>query len=165
MSSSIELMSHARLKRSLRRIALEIIEQQAEQNPLILFGVNERGFYVAERIAHYLAEFSSLETSPIRVDANHNELTASDEKISTDNCFVVVVDDVIFSGTTMREALDLIDDLGKPASIHIATLVDRGHRRYPIEPDFTGMNHPTKLDEHVEVRISDDHANVLLYNA
>jgi pyrimidine operon attenuation protein/uracil phosphoribosyltransferase len=153
MSSTIELMSPMRVERTLKRMTLEIIEKHAGKGTIVLFGVNDRGYRLAKKIAAVIKSVTRINRSPIRVDVSNS--TISDSTVNTENAFVLVVDDVIFSGQTLKKALELIEPLGNPRCVKIAVLVDRGHRSYPVEPEFVGMIHPTKLNEHVEAYLPD----------
>jgi pyrimidine operon attenuation protein / uracil phosphoribosyltransferase len=152
-SSTIELMSPMRVERTLKRMTLEIIEKHAGKGNIFIFGINDRGYKLAKKIASIIKAVTRINRSPIRVDVQNG--TLSDSTVDLNNSFVIVVDDVIFSGESFKKALDLIEPLGKPRTIKIAVLVDRGHRKFPIEPEFAGMVHPTKLNEHVEVYLPD----------
>lgn len=153
MSSTIELMSPMRVERTLKRMTLEIIEKHAGKGSIIIFGVNDRGYRLAKKIASVIKAVTRINRTPIRVDVDKESI--SDSTVSTENAFVLLVDDVVFSGQTLKKALKLIEPLGNPRSVKIAVLVDRGHRTYPIEPEFVGMIHPTKLSEHVEAYLPD----------
>lgn len=149
----IELMSPMRVERSLKRMTLEIIEKHAGKGVIYLFGLNERGYKLSKKISSIIKSVNRINLSPIRIDIKKLELSKTDFDIT--NAFVILVDDVIFSGESFKKAMELIEPFGNPKTIKIAVLVDRGHRKYPIEPEFVGLTHPTKLKEHVEVLLPD----------
>lgn len=152
-NEKIELMSPMRVERSLKRMTLEIIEKHAGKGIIYLFGLNERGYRLAKKIAAIIKSVNRINLSPIRISIADGTVAKSDVDIN--NAFVVLVDDVIFSGESFKKAMELIEPFGNPKTIKIAVLVDRGHRKYPIEPEFVGLSHPTKLKEHVEVLLPD----------
>ena len=126
------------MKRALTRISYEIIEQNKGLNDLVLVGIKTRGIYLAHRIAKRLEQLEGLQV-PVNITGKH----------------VILVDDVIFTGRTIRAALDALMDEGRPRKISLAVLVDRGHRELPIRPDFVGKNIPTSLDEQIQVQVSE----------
>lgn len=152
-NEKIELMSPMRVERSLKRMTLEIIEKHAGKGVVYIFGLNERGYKLAKKIAAIIKSVNRINLSPIKITVD--SLTVAKTDIDTNNAFVILVDDVIFSGESFKKALELIEPFGNPKTIKIAVLVDRGHRKYPIEPEFVGLTHPTKLKEHVEVLLPD----------
>ena len=162
-TEQIELMSPMRVERSLKRMTLEIIEKHAGKGVVYLFGLNDRGYRLSKKIASIIKSVNRVNLSPIRIDVDN--LTVSKTDIDISDAFVVLVDDVIFSGESFKRALELIEPFGNPKTIKIAVLVDRGHRKYPIEPEFVGLVHPTKLKEHVEVLLpdTDDQDRVVLF--
>jgi pyrimidine operon attenuation protein/uracil phosphoribosyltransferase len=152
-----------RVERSLKRMTLEIIEKHAGKGTIVLFGINDRGYRLAKKIAAIIKSVTRINRIPIKIDVTAGVI--ADPAVSTQGAFVLLVDDVLFSGSTMKKALELIEPLGSPRTIKIAVLVDRGHRTFPIEPEFVGMIHPTKLSEHVEVFLpdKDGHDRVVLF--
>lgn len=154
MDKQIVLMSQARIDRTLRRMAIQVWEKLKERRPgkdLILIGLNERGFATAQKIAQYLNEVADIETSPHQYQVH--DKAASRKLPDCNEKFVLLVDDVIFSGKTMFSALSAICNIYEPATIEIVTLIDRGHRKYPLASDITGITIPTKLGEHIEVML------------
>ena len=150
--SELVLMDSERISRSLNRMAHEIAEHNGEDTPIDLFGINDRGYVVAVALEKILAPMFNdkvrLFQLPLKKKNTHSDL----EDISLpDESYPVIVDDVIFSGKTMFEALNIISSHMSPSEIHTAVLVDRGHRKFPVEAEFYGMELPTKLDEHVSV--------------
>lgn len=153
-SNKIELMSPMRVERSLKRMTLEIIEKHAGKGLMHIFGINDRGYKLAKKITANIKSVNRMNLTPIRVDV-HNGMVHATE-LDLNQAFVVLIDDVIFSGDTLKKAMELIEPFGAPKTIKIAVLIDRGHRKYPIEPEFVGLEHPTKLKEHVEVLLPDE---------
>ncbi|MEO1023000.1 MAG: phosphoribosyltransferase family protein [Bacteroidota bacterium] len=150
MESHFILMDAAHIKRIVQRMAIQVLEQIDDGEIPILIGLNERGKAMAIQLKEAIEkegeaeiEFYSFSVS----DAANATLPDCNDR------FVLLIDDVIFSGKTMFKALSLITQRFEVARIMVATLVDRGHRRYPILSNFKGMYAPTKLKEHVEVLV------------
>ncbi len=158
------------IRRALTRIAHEIIEQNKGIEDCVLVGIQTRGVYLAKRLAERIEEIEGqtlpvgeLDITPYRDDLERKIKSAKTSRIPCDvtNKKVIVVDDVLFTGRTVRAALDAIVDLGRPACIQLAVLVDRGHREFPIRADYVGKNIPTSKNEKVfvllhEVDIKDE---------
>ncbi|MGL5824122.1 MAG: bifunctional pyr operon transcriptional regulator/uracil phosphoribosyltransferase PyrR [Nocardioides sp.] len=153
------------ITRALTRIAHEILERNKGSEDLILLGIPSRGVPLAQRIADRMASVEgrpvpvgSLDATMYRDDLRlkpartllHTEIPAD----GIDDKVVVLVDDVLFSGRTIRAALDALTDLGRPRAVRLAVLVDRGHRELPIRADFVGKNLPTSLIERVQVSLA-----------
>lgn len=154
------------IKRTLNRIAHEIIEKNQGTKDLVVIGIKARGAYLAERIAKNIQEIEGKEIpiGAIDITMYRDDLTEIAQQPvlhSTEIDFditakrIILVDDVLFTGRTVRCALDELIDFGRPANIQLAVLVDRGHRELPIRPDFVGKNIPTAKDESVEVRLEE----------
>ncbi len=161
-----QILSAEDIRRALVRIAHEIDERNDGIREVILVGIRRRGVPLAERIATAMANFEGY-----RVPVGQLDITLYRDDLSlrgpsplvrktsisadiTDRT-VVLVDDVLYTGRTVRAALDALADLGRPARIQLAVLVDRGHRELPIRADFVGKNVPTARDELVEVRLQE----------
>lgn len=154
------------IDRALKRIAHEILEANEGPTDLVLLGIPTRGKQIAERINSlliqidpgYHANLGVLDITMYRDDATNTERKIHGTSIPdcgiTDKV-VVLVDDVLYSGRTVRAALDAITDLGRPRQVKLAVLVDRGHRELPIRPDFVGKNLPTAKTERVKVLLSE----------
>jgi len=168
-------LDSAGIKRTLMRISHEILEKTQGKEELAIVGIRTRGAYLAERIAKNIKEIDKKEVPVGALDITmyRDDLTEIAEPPvlhSTDIDFditgkrIILVDDVLFTGRTVRCALDELIDFGRPASIRLAVLVDRGHRELPIRPDFVGKNIPTAKSESVEVRIkeTDDTEEVIV---
>ncbi|PIU41443.1 MAG: bifunctional pyr operon transcriptional regulator/uracil phosphoribosyltransferase PyrR [Candidatus Omnitrophica bacterium CG07_land_8_20_14_0_80_42_15] len=154
------------IKRILMRIAHEILERNKATKDLAIVGIRNRGAYLAERIASYIKEIEgekipigTLDITLYRDDLTHasGQPVVRETKIDFDveNKTIILVDDVLFTGRTIRCALDELIDFGRPKSIQLAVLIDRGHRELPIRPDYIGKNVPTSLKEIVEVHLEE----------
>jgi len=161
-----ELLTAADVARTVARIAHELTEKTALDAPgsprVVLLGIPTRGTLLAARLADAIAEFSgvhpglgSLDTTLYRDDLRRQPARALAETTvppgGVDDALVVLVDDVLFSGRTVRAALDALRDLGRPRAVQLAVLVDRGHRELPIRADYVGKNVPTARTEDVAV--------------
>ena len=155
------------IDRAVTRIAHEIIESNHGTADLVLLGIPTRGVMIANRIAQIISRNDSsfspdvavgrLDITMYRDDLATNPTRAVTETVEpalgVDNRVVVLVDDVLYSGRTIRAALDALSDLGRPKVVRLAVLVDRGHRELPIRADFVGKNLPTSRDERIQVRL------------
>ncbi len=158
------VLQHADISRALTRIAHEILEGDRERRGLVLLGIPTRGVVLAHRLAALLTEFSgtevaagSLDVTLYRDDLDHQP-TRSPAPTSVpaggiDGRLIVLVDDVLYSGRTVRAALDALSDIGRPSIVRLATLIDRGHRELPIRPDHVGKNLPSAPGERIYVRL------------
>ena len=157
------------IARALTRIAHEILERNKGGDDLVLLGIPTRGLPLARRLAQRLADVEptldgdtlvgELDITMYRDDLHrHPTRTIGSTTLPSggiDDKIVVLVDDVLFSGRTIRAALDAIKDLGRPRAVQLAALVDRGHRELPIRPDYVGKNLPTSTTERVQVRLAE----------
>jgi pyrimidine operon attenuation protein / uracil phosphoribosyltransferase len=170
-----ELMDAERLRRTLLRMAHEIVEKQPDVRGTVLVGVRTRGVPLAQRLSKMIAEAAgyapavgALDITLYRDDlttiAAHPVIQGTDIPCSIDGRTVVLVDDVLYTGRTVRAALDELIDFGRPDRIRLAVLVDRGHRELPIRADHVGKTLTTRRDEVVQVRLreSDGDDRVLL---
>ncbi len=159
-----KLMDEAAMERALARIAHQIIENNAECAELCLVGIQRRGVPLAERIAANIQKFSDLKVVVGKLDITLYRDDLSEEAAvavvhdtqidgSVTGKVVILVDDVIFTGRTVRAALDALMALGRPAAVQLAVLIDRGHRELPIRGDYIGKNIPTSRKESVQVNI------------
>ena len=176
--STVELLNAQDVGRTVARIAHQIIEKTAlddETSPqVVLLGIPSGGVPLAQRIAEAVEEFSgvaipvgSLDVTLYRDDLRnrpHRALRPTNIPVDIDGAVVILVDDVLYSGRTIRAALDSLRDIGRPAVIQLAVLVDRGHRELPIRADYVGKNIPTSKDEDVTVSLKplDDEDRVTL---
>lgn len=154
------------IARAVRRMAHEIIEKSRGMDRVILLGIPTRGVHLARRIAAAITDIEgrdvpcgALDVTLYRDDLRMREvrgLEPSDIPAEgVDGRIVVLVDDVLYSGRTIRAALDALNDLGRPAAVRLAVMVDRGHRELPIRPDFVGKNLPTSQAETVRVHFTE----------
>ena len=165
MSESTLILNSAALRRALTRIAHEIAERNEASQEVALIGILRGGVPLAQRLTVLLAEIwshpvpcGSLDVSMHRDDLGQRAApTVLPTVIPFDVTAktVVLVDDVLFSGRTIRAAMDSLNDFGRPRRIQLAVLVDRGHRELPIKADFVGKNVPTAHNENVRVRLSE----------
>jgi len=147
-------------------MAHEIIESAKGVDDLLLLGIPTRGVHLARRIADEIADIEgaevpcgALDITLYRDDLALREIRALEETDipveGVDGRIVVLIDDVLYSGRTIRAALDALADYGRPAAVRLAVLIDRGHRELPIRPDFVGKNLPTSQSEKVKVRFAE----------
>ncbi|MGB3492454.1 MAG: bifunctional pyr operon transcriptional regulator/uracil phosphoribosyltransferase PyrR [Elainellaceae cyanobacterium] len=165
ISDVIEILSAEELRRTLTRIASELIEQTGDLSSLALVGIYTRGVPLARMLAQQIEMLEgvqvlvgALDITFYRDDLDQIKLRApAKTKIPFDlsGKTVVLVDDVIYKGRTIRAALNAVNDYGRPAVIRLAVLVDRGHREVPIHPDFTGKQLPTAREESVKVYLQE----------
>ena len=159
-----EIVDAISMKRALMRMTYEIIERNKGTENLVLIGIKTRGLYLAQRIAKNLKNLEDVDVPVGAIDVSQyrDDLPDSEKEkmipgqqldfdITDKN--VILVDDVLFTGRTIRAALDAIMDQGRPAKINLAVLIDRGHRELPIRADFVGKNIPTSADEQVAVNV------------
>ncbi len=160
------VLDAADISRALTRISHEILERNKGAHGLVLLGIPTRGVPLARRLA---ARLSTVERVPVPVGSLDVTMYRDDLRLrparalehteippgGVDGRTVVLVDDVLFSGRTVRAALDALNDVGRPAAVRLATLVDRGHRQLPIRADFVGKNLPTALGEQVRVLLEE----------
>jgi pyrimidine operon attenuation protein / uracil phosphoribosyltransferase len=162
-----DVLSAAEVARTLDRMAHELLEKTGGGADAVLLGIPTRGATLARRLADRVHAFEgvqlpvgSLDTTLYRDDLrlkSPRALEATDLPAGgVDGRLVVLVDDVLFSGRTVRAALDALTDLGRPRAVQLAVLVDRGHRQLPIRADYVGKNIPTSLTESVRVLTADD---------
>lgn len=160
-----KVMDENEIRRALTRIAHEIIERNKGAQNLVIIGVQSRGVPMAIRLAKLISGIEgtdvpvgSLNVAMYRDDYNTRHartVSASDIPFDVTDKNVILVDEVLFTGRTTRAALDAIMDLGRPAVIQLAVLVDRGHRELPIRADYVGKNLPTARKESVDVNWTD----------
>lgn len=154
------------IRRSLARIAHEIIERNKTTEHLMLVGVHTRGVPLAKRLAANINALENVEIpvgaldiSPYRDDISSLDplptVKNTDVPVSVDGMAVVLVDDVLYTGRSARAAMDALIDLGRPMNIQLMALVDRGHRELPIRADYIGKNIPSARHEDIQVRLSE----------
>ncbi|TVQ07324.1 MAG: bifunctional pyr operon transcriptional regulator/uracil phosphoribosyltransferase PyrR [Leptolyngbya sp. DLM2.Bin27] len=164
-STVIEILSAEEMRRTLNRLASEVVERGGDLSRLVLLGIHTRGVPLAHLLAQQIQRLEGVElpVGAIDITLYRDDL----DKISTrtparteipfdiSDRTVVLVDDVIFSGRTIRAALNAVIDYGRPSAIRLAVLIDRGHRELPVHPDYVGKTLPTAKDEAVKVFLQD----------
>lgn len=160
------VLQQADISRALTRISHEILESNRGPDHLVILGIPTRGVVLARRIAALVSDISgvtvpsgSLDVTMYRDDLSRGRVrTPAPTQIPAggiDGRVVVLADDVLYSGRTIRAALDALGDIGRPRIVRLAALVDRGHRELPIRPDFVGKNLPSSQHERINVRLQD----------
>lgn len=161
------IMNEQDIERALDRIALQILERNLRVSDIVIVGIHTGGVYLAERI-HKIIEkrekvrlpSGSLDITLYRDDwsrVSQNPIVKkTDIAFEVEGKTLILVDDVIFTGRTIRAALDAIMDFGRPSSIQLAVLIDRGGREVPIQPDYTGMEFHVKTNQHIHVLLRED---------
>ncbi|CAM3697661.1 bifunctional pyr operon transcriptional regulator/uracil phosphoribosyltransferase PyrR [Mesobacillus zeae] len=156
------------IRRALTRVAHEIIERNKGIDNCVLVGIRTRGIYIANRLAERIEQIegASIEVGEIditlyrddlsiKTEDHEPEVKGSDIPYSITDKKVILVDDVLYTGRTVRAAMDALIDIGRPAAIQLAVLVDRGHRELPIRADFVGKNIPTSSAERIVVELAE----------
>lgn len=181
MSKQRIILDEDAIRRALTRIAHEIVERNRGMNNCTIVGIKTRGIHLAHRLARRIEAIEGVQLSVGELDITlyrddlrgvqttqepllKNTHTPQDINGQT----VILVDDVLYTGRTVRAALDAIIDYGRPAAIQLAVLVDRGHRELPIRPDFIGKNVPTTKDEQIQVQLTEvdhqDHVDLISFD-
>lgn len=161
----IEILSAEEIRRTLTRLASQIIEKNADLSEIVLLGIHTKGVPLAYQIAHQIEMLEQIKIPVGAIDVTfyRDDLdrvatrTPAKTKIPLDltGKKVILIDDVIYKGRTIRAALSAILDYGRPQTIRLLVLVDRGHRELPIHPDFTGKKLPTAQEEQIKVYLQD----------
>jgi pyrimidine operon attenuation protein/uracil phosphoribosyltransferase len=160
------IMTQDDIRRTLARIAHEIIERNKVIEQVMLVGMHTRGVPIAKRLAANIEDFAklkipvgALDISLYRDDLSSLELQpkvkSTDIPVSVDGKSIVLVDDVLYTGRSIRAAMDALIDLGRPRSIQLAVLIDRGHRELPIRADYVGKNMPSSRHEEIQVKLKE----------
>ncbi len=168
MVQKATVLDQQAIRRALTRIAHEIIERNKGIQDCVLVGIKTRGIYIAKRLAERIHEIEGEEIPVGELDITlyrddltkktedqEPEVKGSDIPVDITNKTVILVDDVLFTGRTVRAGLDALMDIGRPSQIQLAVLVDRGHRELPIRSDFVGKNIPTSSTEKIVVELDD----------
>ncbi len=168
--SNTVILDHAGVSRALTRIAHEILENNKGTAGLVLVGIRSGGAYLAERIAASINEIEGVELPIGAVDISmyrddigsrgSKPVGKTDIPFGLDGKKVILVDDVLYTGRTIRAAMDALMDFGRPSAIQLAVLIDRGHRELPIRSDYTGRNIPTAREEKVQVEFDENNCPV-----
>ena len=166
MKEKAKLMDEKAIGRAITRISHEIIERNKGIEEVVLVGIKTRGVHIASRIGKKIEQIegSLINTGELDITLYRDDLkkldvdpvvNGSNIEFSIDNKIVILVDDVLYTGRTVRSALDAIIDIGRPKSIQLAVLVDRGHRELPIRADYVGKNVPTSKCEIISVKLAE----------
>ncbi|MEJ2636684.1 MAG: bifunctional pyr operon transcriptional regulator/uracil phosphoribosyltransferase PyrR [Calditrichia bacterium] len=169
------ILNEQDIRRIVTRLAHEIIEKNRGVEDLVIVGIRTRGAYLATRISEKIKEIENTEIptgfldvtlyrDDFRTRLKQPSVEVTNIPFMIDEKNIVLVDDVLYTGRTVRAALDALMDFGRPALIYLAVLVDRGHRELPIRPDIVGKNIPTSIGEEVQVKMQevDEEDKVLL---
>jgi pyrimidine operon attenuation protein/uracil phosphoribosyltransferase len=158
-----QVMNGQDIQRAVRRIAHEILERHRGAESVVIVGIHTRGVHLARLLGSLITEFEGVEVPVGQLDIGeyrddrgirvHHEPASTEIPADISDQSVIVVDDVLFTGRTVRAALDALSDLGRAGQTELAVLVDRGHRQLPIRADYVGKNLPTSKEEVVRVRI------------
>ncbi len=164
------LMNEESVSRTINRLCHEIIENNSNCKDVVLIGIHNRGVPISQRIQNKIKELIGIDLQRGSLDITFHrddyrerlvvpELMGTDINFSLDGKIVVLVDDVLYSGRTVRAALDELNSFGRASKVQLAVLVDRGHRELPIKPDYVGKNVPTHEGEHVDVTLKETDEN------
>ena len=178
MDIKAKIIDEEGLNRTLTRLAHEILEKNKGSKNLVLIGMRTRGEFIGERIRNKIKEIDKSEPNfgvlditlyrdDFRTRLKQPEISVTNITFDMNDRDIILIDDVLYTGRTVRAALDALMDLGRPNTIQLCVLVDRGHRELPIRADFVGKNIPTSINEEVRVRIkeTDGEDAVYLINA
>jgi pyrimidine operon attenuation protein / uracil phosphoribosyltransferase len=173
-----KLIDEEGFNRTITRLAHEILEKNKGSKNVVLIGMRTRGENIAERIKEKIKEIDKSEPlygvldvtlyrDDFRTRLKQPEISVTNITINLNDRDIILIDDVLYTGRTVRAALDALMDLGRPSTIQLCVMVDRGHREMPIRADYVGKNIPTSIDEEVQVRIKeiDGEDAVYLLNA
>lgn len=156
-------MSASRITRTITRIAYQIFEDTGGSRELVICGIDERGYHLASMLASRLTDIyqapvkaHALMIKKATSDLSDNDAAGSTELPRVQKKKVIIVDDVMYSGRTMYQALQIVAGQGDPEEINLAALIDRGHRKFPVSLQYLGLFCPTKLKEHVHCRFQKD---------
>src|ERR1700738_407291 len=163
--AAVPIMDAEVIRGALRRIAHEIVERNPQLTHVVLAGIPSRGVEIAQRIAAFIHEIEKVhvETGVIDVAMHRDDVGTRSElpivresklPLPLEERTVIVVDDVLYTGRTVRAAMDAINSFGRPARIQLAVLIDRGHRELPIRADYVGKHLPTATREQIQVRLA-----------
>ena len=161
-----KVLDSKQLYKTIRRISHEIIERNKSLSDIAIVGIRTRGVYLADRIVDNISEIESVNipSGALDITLYRDDFTLIAEQplvketelnFNINGKLIIIVDDVLFTGRTIRCAMDALIDFGRPRAIQLAVLIDRGHRELPIRADYVGKNIPTSLDESIEVRLKE----------
>jgi pyrimidine operon attenuation protein / uracil phosphoribosyltransferase len=166
MNESLQILDEVAIDRILKRMACEILEKYKNTDNLALIGIHTRGVFLARRLWQYIKEFDGVDLPLGEIDITlyrddwtqmspQPVVKTTDITFSMDNKQIILVDDVLFSGRTVRAAMDQVIDFGRPARIELAVLVDRGHRELPIQSNYTGHTIKTLRTQMINVLLKE----------
>lgn len=156
-----EIMNAEQLSRTLKRMTHEIIERNQNLSDIVFVGIMKKGFPIAQILNENLKRFADVEAEIYPIDIHayrddlENKVTPRDQKIDVKDKNVILVDDVLYTGRSVRAAMDALSDHGRPKQIQLAIVIDRGHRELPIRADYIGKNIPTSKNEKVVVDMNE----------
>ena len=162
----IRLSNKKKIERSLTRLSHEIIEKNNDLGQIALVGIRTRGAFLAQRIHKLIEKLSSLKIpigtldvtfhrDDFRTNLGSPKVGASNILFEVEEKNIILIDDVLYTGRTIRAAMDEIFTYGRPNSIQLGILVDRGHKELPIRADYVGKNYPTAMNEHIHVHVDE----------
>ena len=173
MKTKSKIMDVKAIERSMRRIALEIVEYNKSMENVYLVGIKSRGVPMADRLSKYLREIENLnvKTGIIDISLYRDDLSKVAENpvhngthidFDVENAKIILIDDVLYTGRTVRAAIDAVLDIGRPKEIQLCVLIDRGHKELPIHADYIGRHVPTSSEEIIKVSFieTDNEENV-----
>jgi pyrimidine operon attenuation protein / uracil phosphoribosyltransferase len=174
MDIKAKIIDEEGLNRTLTRLAHEILEKNKGSKNLVLIGMRTRGEFIGARIKDKITEIDKSEPNfgvlditlyrdDFRTRLKQPEISVTDITFDLNDRDIILIDDVLYTGRTVRAALDALMDLGRPNTIQLCVLVDRGHRELPIRADFVGKNIPTSINEEVRVRIKETDGEDAVY--
>ncbi|MCX7797845.1 MAG: bifunctional pyr operon transcriptional regulator/uracil phosphoribosyltransferase PyrR [Melioribacter sp.] len=166
MNIKAKIIDEEGLNRTITRLAHEILERNKGSKNIVLIGMRTRGEYIAQRIKSKIKEIENCEPNfgvldvtlyrdDFRTRLKQPQVSVTNITFDINEKDVILIDDVLYTGRTVRAALDALMDLGRPSTIQLCVLVDRGHRELPIKADFVGKNIPTSIDEEVKVKLKE----------
>ncbi len=166
MKIKSKIVDSAGMNRIITRIAHEILERNKGSNNLVLMGMRTRGEFLARRVFEKIKEIEKIELpfgildvtlyrDDFRVRLKQPEVSVSNITFDINDKDIILIDDVLYTGRTVRSALNAIMDMGRPTTIQLFVLVDRGHRELPIRADYVGKNIPTSIDEEIKVKMNE----------
>ena len=169
MNKNKKILTSSDVSKKITRIGHEIVENYSDISKVVLLGIHNRGVPIAQRLKKFLKDLTDIDVPSGSLDITFHrddfrerltmtEIKGTDINFDLDEKIVILVDDVLYSGRTVRAALDEINSFGRPSIIALAVLIDRGHRELPIRADFVGKNIPTNTGEHVAVRLKESDA-------
>jgi len=166
MKVKAKILDEVAIQRTITRLAHEILERNKGADNIALVGIQTRGEFLANRIKNKLLEIEGVDVptgvlnitlyrDDVRVKLKQPEVKATNILFDINDKDIILIDDVLYTGRTVRAAMDALTDLGRYSSIQLLVLVDRGHRELPIKADFVGKNVPTSIDEEIKVKLQE----------